>query len=219
MKHYFKAAVLIFALGPIVVLLGQACGQMQSAGSANLSSSTGNETGVSQPPGVPLPVGELSARESVRMVHNRELLQSTMAILNIPYSFTVYDTFAAVGSNLSDDGYTDGVSAPMMNSLLSINGTACNVTIGREKPLTAAERSIFLGVVFTKSPESQAATAWSDLIRVLARRAWLRNETAEERAMILESAKVFDGAVVADTTNKALFICSAMMTSLEAVAR
>lgn len=219
MNRYLKAGLLVAILAPIVVLQGQACSPMQSAANSSLSSTSGSNTGVSEMPGVPLPESELKSRETMRMVHSRELLTSTMSILNQPYSNATYTIFSQVGSNLSDDGYTDGVSAPMMNSLLSINGTACSSAIANEKNLPDDQRVIFKGFVFTKAPTAQSASATTDLVRVLARRAWLRSETPTELAMIVNDAKVFDTAVVDDTTKKALFICSAMLTSLEAVAR
>jgi hypothetical protein len=200
----------------VVVLQGQACGKVAPMESAELPSN-----GVSQnlPPVVALPEKDLQALETVRVVHRNEFLSSVTSVLDLPYSTTLYTAFNSMAPNLSDNGYVDSVTAPLMNAVLSIHGSACSEQLRRERAMASAERQVFKGFDFAKSPTAQPPTATSDLIRTLARRAWLRNETQAERDAIQEAAKLFDTAVAADTEKKALFICSAMLSSLDAITR
>ena len=218
-----RVALSLF-LVTLVLLQGQACGQLVPKASSDLPSSgvSGSDSNAGGGPGggaVALPEDQLVAIETVRVVHKQEYLAGVHSILDLPYSTPVYTSYTSLGANLSEDGAVDSVTAPMMNSLLSLNGTACNEQIRLEKAQAAAARKIFKGFDFTKSPVAQTATASADLIRTLARRAWLRDETPAERTAILEAAKLFDTSVVADTERKALFICSALLTSLDAVTR
>lgn len=243
MKTAGKIAISLTAL-VLVVLQGQACGKMGSAGSLSAVSnnngsgstdlpSTGNNgdtgsndgggeipnTGTSTPPPPPLPVDQLAPIETVRVVHKNEFMGSVSSILDFNYSASLWTSFTSLGANLSEDGYVDSVTAPMMNSILSLNGSACSEQLKAERAMAAANRKIFKGFDFTRAPSAQTATAYTDLIRLLSRRAWLRDETASERTAIVDAARTFDTATVADTENKALFICSAILTSLDAITR
>lgn len=121
-------------------------------------------------------------------------------------------------TKLSETGKSDSVTAPMWVSLTTVAGELCNDLVTQERAATAASRRFFGSVDFARAPASLSQAAKDDVIRRLARSLWARNETPQEKTLILTSFDTSFAAstTVNDTQSGMMFLCTAMLAALDA---
>ena len=127
------------------------------------------------------------------------------------------EAWASNKGTLSVDGDSASITPPMMKALGDIASEVCLDLIRSETNLPASQRRIFDLIDFTSVAGSVTGNAVSTVTNRLVRSCWGRNESAEEMQMInsaIDSA--FQGAdnSVANTTNKMIFLCSAVASSI-----
>lgn len=217
MNSYMKSrrlmtATLVVSLTGIVATF-QACGAgelsrpiPQSAASDTL---LGTDTGTLPP----------DYAKTVSVTHSEDLLVSLVAMAgtNTPSQRTL-NAYNAQRTLIPESGKADAVNAPMWMAITNLSGEVCWDLIAQEKALPAAQRRIFTKVDFTKGPSALPEEAANDAIRRLARSAWARNETDEERGLIKEAlAQSFAASgAAADTDRSMLLACTAILASLDA---
>lgn len=120
-------------------------------------------------------------------------------------------------TKLSETGKSDSVTAPMWVSITTVAGELCNDLVNQERALTTGRR-FFGSVDFARAPNALTASAKDDVIRRLARSFWARNETAQEKTLIQQAfdSSFSSSTTVADTQSGMMFLCTAMLSSLDA---
>lgn len=119
-------------------------------------------------------------------------------------------------SKLPETGKVDQITAPMWTAITTLSSEVCNDLTNQEMA-AGAQRRIFTSVDFTKSPTSSAPVI-DDVIRRMARSFWSRNETSQEKLLIRENViDAFQNKTAAsETKNQMLYLCIAMLASLDA---
>ena len=124
----------------------------------------------------------------------------------------------------------DTVNQPMWGAITTISGEFCLDSINAEKAKaigTAAApgpRSFFNQIDFTRAPASIPDTVSADVVRRLALAVWGRPETAAELAQIrtalaavIALPPVTGSSAATQSENSMLFVCTAMLASLDGV--
>ncbi|MBK7843222.1 MAG: hypothetical protein IPJ71_05925 [Bdellovibrionales bacterium] len=167
--------------------------------------------------------GDLKIVEGARTVavlHSGQVLQNMMSVagVDVPSAATVamYDLKK---TTFSENGRANSVNAPIVMALASVGGEVCSDLIVQEKAKAAADRRIYVQVNFSSGPTNFSNAGRADSIRRLARSFWGRNETDAELQILqsaLAEAVSAGGTAAKDTEVVALYLCSAMIASLDA---
>lgn len=114
----------------------------------------------------------------------------------------------------SVEGKANTVTPPMLMAQASLAAEVCSDAIRIESALPSSERRLFPMINFGSGPNSVGSAALGDTIRRLARSCWGRNESDEERSMIVTEARsAFSGTNPATTRLQLLYICSSLLSS------
>ena len=216
----FKIAEALLA-GLAVVMMGQACEKpMKSKETESASTQPDTEPGGNQPDDyveTPDGVEPLIYAKTTRIATSEEILPSLVSIAGIekPSDQTATRMNTKYRLLFSETGETEGINAPMWMNVVNLSGDVCSDLMTKEKSLTSDQRRIFIDWNFNAGPSSLPAKAIPDAVRRLARSAWARSETTEELKMISEALKAFTGTDKAETQASAVFLCTAIMASLE----
>lgn len=134
---------------------------------------------------------------------------------------------AATGAipKVSETGRADTVNAPMWIAVTNLGAEVCLDLITAEKAATPATSRRFFGQIdFAQGPTAISDGAKDDAIRRMARNFWGRNETVAEKSMLkstLDAAMALPAVAgqnaAAETENALLLVCSAMLSSLDAI--
>lgn len=157
---------------------------------------------------------------TVAVLHSGQVLQNMMSVtgVDVPSAATVamYDLKK---STFSENGRANSINAPIVMALASVGGEVCSDLIVQEKAKAAADRRIYPQVNFSSGPTNFSNAGRADSIRRLARSFWGRNETDAELQILqsaLAEAVSAGGTAAKDTEVVALYLCSAMIASLDA---
>lgn len=157
---------------------------------------------------------------TVAVLHSGQVLKTMMSLtgVDVPSAATVamYDLKK---TTFSESGRANSMNAPIVMALASVGGEICNDLIVQEKAKPAADRRIYPQVNFGSGPTSFSNAGRADSIRRLARSFWGRNETDTELQILqsaLAEAVSAGGTAARDTEVVALYLCSAMIASLDA---
>lgn len=116
--------------------------------------------------------------------------------------------------SISTYGSASSITPPMMMAITSIAGEVCSDVIDKE---IASGGRIFAGIDLNASA-LPSGSQLGNAISNLALSCWRGNETAEEKAMLLDMVNQSVGATEANASKKAaLMICTAMLSSLDAL--
>jgi hypothetical protein len=122
---------------------------------------------------------------------------------------------------LSDNDSLTTYAAPLQISTTSLAGEVCNALITKEAALPMAERKIFQQVNFTQTLAQNPQAGFSASTEALAKSFWGRAPTSTEGTLLNEYytdfVSSYDSTGVAATRKAYLSICSAMLSSFDAV--
>jgi hypothetical protein len=115
------------------------------------------------------------------------------------------------------------ITSPMMIAITSLGGEVCNTLLASEISKSTSDRAFFSEVDFTKDVSNVNTDQFDFVIHSLARTFWGRNETEEERNLLLNGKSEFLATLEASKATQAtstrdlmLFTCSAMLSSVDA---
>lgn len=212
-----KKSLQILALSASMLVMYQNCGPgvLNSSNSSSVAPTnqqqqqyTLNENGVT----------EFHDAKAVGVSYSENTFTSMLQQTGvITPSANTRNAVTAQFTKLPETGRSDSVTAPMFVSITTVAGELCNDLVAQERALAAANRRFYGGVDFNAGPASISAATKDDMIRRLARSFWARNESVQEKALILAAFNgQFTSATTADTPRAAMFLCSAMLSSLDA---
>lgn len=220
-RRKLTASISLPALAAVMIVGFQNCspGMMETKGAS-----------VPDPNANPAPLDISQDTKPITIVYSENLLismQQMAGVTTVPAAKIT--RFLSAKTKITETGKVDSVNAPMMSAIANTAADVCDELITRERALAAGDRR-FLGLVdFTNIQGSAGITeaAKDDVIRRMARSFWGRNESSAERVLIkrmLDEAMAegrpasFTATTAAtDTANAMLFVCTSMMSSLDAI--
>jgi len=156
------------------------------------------------------------------VIHSENVLTSLVSVAGTGQpSNATRNLYNTVRGMIPESGKVDSVNGPMMMAVTNLAGSVCWDLVLQEKAIAnVSQRRIFGQVDFTRGPASVSSAAHDDVIRRLARSAWGRNESDEERSLIKSAVTSgFTSATAADTDRAMLFTCTAILSSQDSLAR
>ena len=153
----------------------------------------------------------------VGVVNSENLLatmQNETGVRNITAA-SIGNMLAAQIGKVPDKGSADSVTAPMWLAVTTVAGEVCQQLIAEDGAATT--KRIFNGVNFSAALTSSAVK--DDVIRRMARSFWSRNESQDEHDAIrsdLDLAFPVASASAAQTSKSMLYLCTAMLSALDA---
>ncbi|MDX9730958.1 MAG: hypothetical protein RBT63_04220 [Bdellovibrionales bacterium] len=161
----------------------------------------------------------------VTVAHSENVLVSLQMLTGVrTLSTRTLNTVSSAQAKITETGRADSVNAPMWLAVTNLAGEVCLDLIDEERAKAAGERRFFGQVDFAAGPASLSQNVRNDAIRRMARNFWGRNETAAERTVInmsmeqiLELPRRTNANEVTDTQDVVLFMCTSMLSSLDAI--
>lgn len=203
----------ILVVGGATLSIGNGCSQQYSnRGSTDVGSTDNNTSGTG---GNNSDVEVIPGARTVSLVYSKQVLDqlSSCTGLAMPSDKTTA-TYQQKQGAISMYGYVNTVTSPMMMAVTSIAGEICNDLINQE---VANGPRLFVGYNFTAASLPTPAQLGDSVSRI-ALSCWQRNETAEERQVLLDMINSSVGVSEATAGRKsALMICTAMLSSLDSL--
>lgn len=200
MRLYKALVILFFALLTSTILFTN-CGQPQALKKSGLNG-----------------IFSVKPQKVLGISSHRQVLPSYMSCLGLQDQQIASQTRSAsreLASTLSVDGSATSINAPMMMAIAKIAGEVCRDLIAAEKAKT--QRKFFPGFDFEAPANSQTYDLEST-IQTFANACWSRGAT-EEESMEINKALKDVGLFDKKNGHAALFICTTMIASGEAVRR
>jgi hypothetical protein len=212
-KTFAKVFGVLLVISTLTVFLGQGCGSSYEA--ASTGSNLGNNQCVSQS-------GEIIDKnfevlpntQTVSISYGQQLLDSFVSCTGVvtPSQRTV-DEWTRRNQSLSEYGSLTDISGAMMMAVAAVAAETCQDLINKETPLSSATRGIFRDVNLSGTGLSTAEI--TSAAQMLALSCWQRPATAAEQTDLVNTI----GALSASSTNGALGLCTAMLSSFAAISQ
>lgn len=217
-KHHML--LLTFMLS-VLVLGFQNC--TPSSTSSNMNTSLASVSSGSVETGAAAVANTVNTKV-VGVVTSQSLLltmQNQTGVKNIMTSAITNMMTGQIGK-FSEKGTADSITAPGWIAVTNIAGEVCQQLITEEK--ASKTPRIFAGITFTAAV---TASLKDTVISRMARNFWARSETSDEHAAIrasldaafpaLTGSAATSKAVTAQTASSMLYLCTAMLASIEAL--
>jgi hypothetical protein len=161
---------------------------------------------------------EVVDQKVVGVTNSQNAMLSMLEQAGVTPSQNTRTRFASQASKITETGAADTITAPMWVAITTLSSEVCNDLYNAERVQPMADRRIFNTIDFTKGYNMVSAEAKEEVIRRMARSFWARNESGQEKILIRSTVdEVFAGkTTTADTQKAAMFLCTAMMSSLKA---
>ncbi len=198
-------------VGPSLAIgiFGNACGKQFGIDSPSSSVSSATSQPITQQE-----VEVYANTKTASLVYGKQVLPHLQNCAGVAVvSDTTASTEAAKVGSISETGSYDSVTAPMLMAVTSIAGEVCNDLINEEMKLAPQERRIFRGIDFASTTVNFGGLGES--LNKLARSCWQRDESSEEKSMILDGlSQVFSSE--ANVNMKAgLSLCTQVLSSID----
>ncbi|OQW47273.1 MAG: hypothetical protein A4S09_15885 [Proteobacteria bacterium SG_bin7] len=194
------------------MLFYQGCGDGMSAGGAT-------STGMCNSSSAAAPIDKnydiIPGQQTVSIAYGRPMLDSMVSCTGIGQPSTrTLNEWTSRNQSLSEYGNLTDVSGAMMMAVAAVAGEVCRDLLDKEKPLAIGSRGIFRDVDFTKvgSISSSEIESVSNLLGISC---WQRVPTLDEKSMIASTI----GQIGGNTDTGSLGLCTAMLSSLSALAQ
>ena len=206
--------ILLVILG-FMTLLGLACGQ----GFDKLSmESTGlpleNQQGLSV----------FSQSKTTSLVYTNQILANMLSVtgVKVPSQETL-DFYQQNKNGISEFGLANSLTSAMVMVIMGLASEVCNDFLTQDIS-SSGPRAFFQMIDFSLESSAIDDVGLSIAIRSMARAFWGRNETSEERQIILASIRERLGGVEESllkgdegTKMMMIYMCAGMLTSLDAI--
>jgi hypothetical protein len=155
---------------------------------------------------------------AVGVNYSENVLASMLSATGVTPDATTLQSYADKKTKIAESGKPESVTSPMWMAITNLAGDVCMNLVTQEKALPAASRGFYNLVDFAAGPTKLSAAAKADVVRRMARSFWGRNETPQEKTVIVAA---MDDAFSAasdngtETENEMLFVCTALLSSLD----
>lgn len=203
----------LLIVGGATLSIGNGCSQQYSIRGATGLNSTASSGGGAGAPNTDIDV--IPGARTVSLVYSKQVLDQLASCtgLAIPSDKTTAMYEQKQGA-ISTYGYVNTVTSPMMMAVTSIAGEICNDLVDQE---ASKGPRLFLGYNFSAASLPNSSQL-SDTVARIALSCWQRNETANERAVLLDMVTSTVGVSEPMAGRKAaLMLCTAMLSSLDSL--
>ena len=170
--------------------------------------------------GSELEAHEVASSKVVAVISQNQILPNLQTCLGLSREQISNSTRTALQESiegLAPEGEVDKISAPMLMSITKITAEVCNDLVNAEKAIneSTASRKFFKG--FNLANNNPGAGKEEDTVQRFAQACWGRLATEEELKIVKSSLNEVES--IANKTNKdsALFICTAVLSSSQAI--
>lgn len=201
---------LILGLTGSGVFFYQGCGNDMTGGSsASICNSNSGSTPIDKNYDI------IPGQQTVSIAYGRPMLDSMVSCTGIGQPSTrTLNEWTTRNQSLSEYGNLTDISGAMMMAITAVAGEVCRDLLDKEKPMASASRGIFGGVDFVKAGALTSGEIDS-ASNMLGISCWQRMPTLDEKSVIAASI----GQIGGSTDVGALSLCTAMLSSLSAVAQ
>lgn len=197
----------ILGSGFALVFIGHGCSDMQGAKGGKSASIGSCGTDGSEK------IEIIAGSETTSIVYGRQVLDNMVACTGVGEpSATTLAEWENRSASLSEYGFANQVSAPMMMGIAAVAGEVCNDLVLKEsRTVNSDDRFFFKNVDLDGNSMSRADL--EDAVDLIGISCWQRNPSSDEIAEIVDS--VDDMQV--DNELAAISACTAMLSSLSGV--
>ncbi len=202
-----RIGAVLFSGALLIVGMGQGCGKLTAISDSGDSAANSSGSSSDDPSIIP-------NTQTLALVYGKQVLDqfSNCIGAGIPTDRAI-GMYEAKKGTISETGYATTVTAPMLMAVVSIAAEVCQDLIEQEK---LAPR-IFIGFDWS-SNMLPADGSMQDAVRRIARSCWSRDEEQEEADLVLGNIKAsYPAASVNQSQEAALFMCTSMLSSLDAI--
>lgn len=206
-----KNLIIFIAIGGIMVLT-QNCARIPLLGQQD---EDGQSTQASVAEPIQSPYGLLTGEQA---------LQGMLKVTGVNLTGSITNEFNARNSAFSSGPDLKQATSPMMVAFTSLGGEVCNQLVAAEVSKGAADRNFFGSIDFGKPIANISPEVYDNVIRAFARNFWGRNESTDEKSLILDGRADFAANFAANrvTSNEStrdllVFTCAAMLSSFDSV--
>lgn len=207
-KNWGSIVFILFVSLSIGIGLGQGCSRPFQS-SKNTSGNNSSELTNSQQTN-----SEVNPNlDSLSLVYNKQVLDHFVSCsgVGLPSDETL-STWESKRGAISIDGTILTITAPMLMSVTTIASDVCRDLIDQEK----ISPRLFQGVDWS-NPTLASDGAMNSAVKGLALSCWQRHEDDIERQLLVETIKSQFSAAPVDNSHAFLFMCTAMLSSLDAI--
>ncbi len=200
----------ILVMGLVGIIFGHGCGQF----STNQTSGTETSSSLVLNTGPNDEFVPLQDTKTVGLVYSNQVLDHFLECSGAGQaSDSTLAMWEQKKGSISELGGPTQVTAPMLMAITSIAGEVCHDIVEREK----TSPRLFVGVNLAQAA-LPSDNVLGDAVRRLSRSCWQRNETDEERAYLVNQLVTgFQGGDAANSQRAMLFLCTAMLSSLDSL--
>lgn len=157
----------------------------------------------------------IPGQQTVSIAYGRPMLDSMVSCTGVGQPSTrTLNEWTSRNQSLSEYGNLTDVSGAMMMAVTAVAGEVCRDLLDKERPLANGSRGIFSEVDFAKvgSISNLEIESASNMLGISC---WQRVPTLDEKSMIASTI----GQIGGNTDTGALGLCTAMLSSLSAIAQ
>ncbi len=215
-KSMRSILVVLVAITGVVVVFGNGCGQQfESLDQSSIQGSMSNSGLTGSAPNNPSDIPVIPDVKTVSLVYANQVLNHLSACAGVakPSDQTI-QVYEQKRGAISVYGTANTITSPMMMAVTTVAGEVCNDLINQE---IATGGRIFKDMTLTSNARPTTALL-GDAVSRLALSCWERLESSSERqrlvAMIEGNIGVNENA---SARKSALMVCTAMLSSLDAL--
>lgn len=153
-----------------------------------------------------------------------QTLASMLKVTNVAITTAITTEYTTRYGALAGGNKLTLANSPLMLSVTSLAGQVCGTLVAQEAALPAADRAFYMGVNFAAAVSGMDETALVSSIRGMARSFWGRNENSAEFLLLKKFKSDFEKDLsetertqAASTSNFLIGLCSAMLSSVDAI--
>lgn len=152
-------------------------------------------------------------RPTLSLIYSKQVLDHYVSCTGIGTpSDSTLSTWESKRGTVSADGSVLTITAPMFMATTTIVGDICQDLIEKDK----INPRMFISVDWS-SPNLASDSVLQDAIRGLSLSCWQRSEEDAERQIILDSVKSEFGMSPTNNNNALLFLCTSILSSIDAM--
>lgn len=164
--------------------------------------------------------GKSSESTSVVLFNYDQILRSSLSLTGVTIDNSIQNEFNNRSSLLSETFDVSELTSPMWIGMSNINGQICSALVTREAATT--QRRFFVGIDFTRAASQVSDQNFRSVANNFSSIFWNRTISSTEDSALITAKSEFISAILPvdvnnaqQTRNLMLFVCTAMLSSME----
>lgn len=206
-----KNIILTISLFVLIPLLYQNCGGFEAISQNNLTDISGGFGNEEE-------FDVISGEKTVSMLSSNRILDSMTLCLGLekPSSKSISE-YRNYELSFSEEGLINKITAPMMMNTAKLAASLCTDLVTKERSMPSENRIIFNNIDFNRSTDLVTEDALLESVNHLARNCWGRDAEEGELLDVVGSAVELFSGDSNETRKQAMFVCTAILSSLSGI--